>query len=110
MTVLRRATALVGFTGFYLAEVVRANVDVARHVLARRPRMRPALVTVPVRCTSDVEVATLSALLALTPGTLPVEIDRAAGTLTIHVLDSPSAERTRRDVAELERRLLEVLR
>ena len=105
-----RFMRLLRLAGFFAVELVLANLQVALAVIAPGRAMSPAFVPVPVQARTDVEVASLVGLLALTPGTLPVEIDRERGVLVLHVVNSPSAEDTCRQVGRLERQLLEVLR
>lgn len=107
---MRRLGRLIGFLGFYAVELVRANLQVTVVVLAPRPAMQPAVVPVPIRSTTDLELTILTALVALTPGTLPLEIDRARGVLVVHALRTPTTEDLREQVHDLENRLLGVMR
>jgi multicomponent Na+:H+ antiporter subunit E len=107
---VRRLARLVRLGGFFLTELVKANVLVAREVLSPRHTMRAAIVPVRVEAQSELEVTVLAGLLALTPGSLPVDIDRERGVLVVHAVHSPSAEAFRKAVGTLERQLLEVLR
>lgn len=109
---MKRLGALLRFLGFFAVELVRSNLVVAREVLLPRRTIRAAVVPVRVRATTDLEVGLLTALLALTPGTLPVEVDRTTGVVVVvvHSLHTPGADALRRQVRDLEDRLLEVLR
>lgn len=91
-------------------ELVKANVMVAWEVVTPAHRMRPVIIAVPVRCRTDVELTVLSSMLALTPGTLPLDLDREASLLYLHALHAPSPARLQARVRSLEDRLLAVLR
>lgn len=107
---MRRIVRALSFLGFFSIELVRANLQVAREVITPRHTMQPAIIPMRVQVESDLEVSLLMGLLALTPGSLPVDLDRENRILVIHLVHSPSAEASRRQVSRLERRLLEVVR
>ena len=107
---MRRLLRLVRFLGFFAVELVRSNLQVAREVLSPRHTMHAAVLPVSIRATTDLEVSALSGLIALTPGTLPVDIDRERGVLLLHVLHAPTTEEIRGQIRDLEDRLLGVLR
>ena len=107
---MRRLLRLVAFLGYFAVQVVRSNLRVAREVLLPRGPLQAAIVPVPIRATTDVEVSLLTGLLALTPGTLPLDVDRRRGVLLMHALRAPAAADVEQQVHELESRLLGVLR
>ncbi|MGN9776713.1 Na+/H+ antiporter subunit E [Micromonospora sp. H33] len=69
-------------------ELVTASFRVAG--LALRPGYRPhsAIVAVRLRVPSDLNLALTAEAVSLVPGTLILEVDREAGTLYVHVLDT----------------------
>lgn len=105
---MARPIRLLGFAAHMAREVLVATLLVAREVVSPRPARSARLVTVPIRSSTDTEVTMLVCLLALTPGTLPVEI--ADGQLVVHSIHAPSAGALRTQVADLENRLLRVMR
>jgi multicomponent Na+:H+ antiporter subunit E len=107
---LRRTAALARLAGFFAVDLVRANLEVAREVLSRRLTMHAAVVEVPVGHLTDGELFALSGMLALTPGTLPVDLDRRRGVIVLHVVHGPSGDAVRRQVHRLRGRLLAVTR
>jgi multicomponent K+:H+ antiporter subunit E len=85
-----------------LWDIVVANLAVARRVLGPVARLRPGFVTVPLEPTTHPDAAALLAsIIALTPGTVSVDIDEARTRILVHVLDlaDPAAL-----VAEIKRR------
>jgi multicomponent Na+:H+ antiporter subunit E len=86
--------ALARLAGHFLVQLVRANVTLARTILAPRDRLRTGVVAVPLDDVSDGVLAVVVHLTALTPGTLTVEIERDPTVLYIHV----TALRDREDV------------
>ncbi|MFJ6197144.1 Na+/H+ antiporter subunit E [Micromonospora sp. NPDC092111] len=80
-----RAVLVLGVS--FVAELVSASIHVA--AIAVRPGYRPhgAIIGVPLRIRTDLNLALTAELLSLVPGTLIVEVDRAGGVLYVHVLD-----------------------
>ena len=76
--------------------LVKANIDVARLVLRRRPHFRPGFLAVPMRAETDFEITLLANSITLTPGTIAVHVEREHRMIIIHVLnvgDDPDAVR-----------------
>jgi len=82
--VVRRAGALVGLLAWTVQAIVISSVQVARDIIAPSARLAPGIVILPLRCRTPMEVATLSALITLTPGTLIVTVDPDMTELSVH--------------------------
>lgn len=100
---------LVRFVVRFLFDLVVSSVQVA--VLAFRFGHTPrgAVIAVPLRVGSDLNLTLTGVALSLVPGSLIIEVDRAAGVLYVHVLgvrDHDEVERFRRSVLELEARIV----
>ena len=110
-TYFRRLPLLIRFLGFYLREMTIANIKVAAEVITPRTISRPAILAVPLDARTDLEITLFANLLALTPGTLAIDLSPDRRTLYVHALfvGDPDAYRThlKRD---LERRVLELVR
>ena len=106
-----RVRQLLGFAVYYLGELVAANLRVARDVLAPSYSMRPAIVAIPLDARTDVEITLLSNLIALTPGSLGLDVSDDRSVLYVHGMFVDDPEAFRRGIKDdLERRLLELLR
>ena len=95
----------------FVADVVRASLEVTLVVLRRRP-VRNAVVAVDLESSSDFVLTAVAAMLSLVPGSVVVEARRSTHTLYLHVLDAhdrESAEEFRRRALALEQRLLAAL-
>ncbi|PTD96947.1 Na+/H+ antiporter subunit E [Pseudothauera lacus] len=96
----------VCFVGWFALEILKASLDVARLVLARRVAIAPAVLRVRL-VRRDERVATLlGCLLTLTPGTLALDYDAAGGVLYVHALDTDGASAVEDSVRRIEARLL----
>jgi multicomponent Na+:H+ antiporter subunit E len=66
--------ATVLFVGYFLKELVKANLQMAAIVLRRELPIKPAIVKVRTRLTDPVARLLLANSITLTPGTLSVEM------------------------------------
>jgi multicomponent Na+:H+ antiporter subunit E len=102
---------ILGLGAFLAWELVAANVKVAWSVLMPTRRLRPAVVAVPLDARTDLEIALLSNLITLTPGSFGVDVSEDRRFLYVHTIDFEDVETFRRQIKDgFERRLLEVLR
>lgn len=108
--IVRNLPHLAVFIGYFLYELVVANVRVAFEVLTPHHRMRAAIIRVPTTTRTDLELTSLANALTMTPGTLTLEADPETNDLYVHTLFLSSREEFLADVARMERLLLKALR
>lgn len=99
-----RPLALARFVGYLFYELVVSNLVVARVVVSPRPRTRTGVVACPLRTTSDRMVTVLCNVIALSPGTMMVDVGEDA--IYVHALLLHDLDRVRADVDRLQRLLL----
>jgi multicomponent K+:H+ antiporter subunit E len=100
---------LLPFAGVVLADIVTANLRVARAVLMPADRLRPGFVSVPLDLRSDVGIAVLANTVSLTPGTLSADLTPDRRELVVHYLDERDPQALVADIKQrYERRLLQV--
>ena len=98
----------LGLLLFLAWEIVVANVKVVAAVLGPRRSLRPALVAVPLETMGDAQIALLSNLISLTPGTLSLDVSPDRRNLYVHAMSASSPDDLRREIKEgFERRVLE---
>ncbi len=110
---LRRVRRILSFLGFFLKELVLANIRVARDVVTPGINSKPAIVAVPLSDLSDAEITLLATLVSLTPGTMSMDVSTNRETLYLHVmhLDDGDVARLRAAIHDgFEARVKEVLR
>jgi len=106
-----RTVVLVRFVGFYMLEVLRANVRVAHDVITPTSHAKPGIVAVPLDARTDVEITLLSNLITMTPGSLTVDVADDRSVIYVHSMFLEDPDELRRAIKEdLERRVLELLR
>jgi multicomponent Na+:H+ antiporter subunit E len=83
---IRKSFFGVKLTGFFLFQLVKANIRIALEIITPQLRMNPAFVPVSVSGLTDLETMLLSNLVCMTPGTLSVELLTDKKDLVIHVM------------------------
>jgi multicomponent Na+:H+ antiporter subunit E len=95
---------------YLLGQIVVANLKVAAAVLGPRRLLRPALVAVPLDVERDDQIAVLSNMISLTPGTLSLDVSEDRKTLFVHAMSASSPDDLRREIKQgFERRVREAL-
>lgn len=70
-----------------LADIVMANLEVARLVVGPLERLRPSFIEIPLDVDHPFVATVLGSIISLTPGTVSIEIDPAKRVLLVHALD-----------------------
>ena len=107
-----RPVALARLVALFVYDLVLASVQVAVLACRAGPKARSAIIGVRLRVNTDLNLTLTAEALTLLPGSLILEVDRSAGMLYVHVLDvhdGAEAERFRKDVLALERRIVEAV-
>ena len=73
------------YTGVFLTELVRSNINMMRYVYSPRIRIRPGIVRINTKLKSPIGRLALANSIALTPGSLVVDIE--GDSLFVHWLD-----------------------
>ncbi|MCF7203025.1 Na+/H+ antiporter subunit E [Pseudomonas oligotrophica] len=106
---IRRPLRLLAFVGRVIADIVVANLHVAKLVLGPRGSLRPAFVEVPVEIGDEFVLAVLTSIVSLTPGTVSAGLSPDRRVLLLHVLDAPDPDEVVAQVkARYEAPLLEI--
>jgi len=97
-----RPLAVVRLAAFFAFELVVSTLHVAWYVVWGPSRVRTGIIACPLRVPEPGLATFLANLLALSPGTMPIEVTMDPAVIYVHVLrvDSPEAVRAR--VAHLE--------
>ena len=80
--------------GVFMAELFKANVDMARRSLGRKININPGIVKVPVKLESEYGRSMLANSITLTPGTITMDTVEEKGRLYyyIHWIDVASTD------------------
>lgn len=85
---IHRPLVLLRFIVRVLGDIVVANLNVARLILSRPERLRPAFIIVPLALKSDLAISLLANTICLTPGTVSSRLSLDRKYLLVHTLDT----------------------
>lgn len=83
----RRVIAFMKLGWLFLTELIKANIDVVKVVLQPQLRNKPGIIAVRTSLETDIERATLAALITLTPGTVSMDFSADSKTIYVHTID-----------------------
>ncbi|HEY8474816.1 MAG TPA: Na+/H+ antiporter subunit E [Natronosporangium sp.] len=107
-----RPLGLLRFWGRFFTDLVSASAKLAWTALRPRYRPRSAVIGVQLAVRSDLNLTLCGEAVSLIPGSLIVDMDRAAGILYIHVFDvsdRAAVDQFRREVHALEGRIVRAI-
>jgi multicomponent Na+:H+ antiporter subunit E len=108
---LIRFPNIIRFFFFYIAEILKSNIQVAYDILTPSFHMRPGVIALPIEAKTDAEITVLANLISMTPGTLSLDVSKDRKTLFVHAMFIDDPEVLKRQIKDqLERRVLEIMR
>lgn len=96
-----RPLALAHLVGHMLVKLIEANLVLIREIVSPGSRIRTGVIGVPLPGCTDELLTLISNLLALSPGTMPLELDQDPLVLYVHVLHLHDVEAVRNDMLRL---------
>lgn len=102
----------VPFALMFVAKVVAASFLVLYLAVVKGPKVRSAVVAVPLRSHSDLMVTATGHVISLIPGSLVVEVDRSTSTLYLHALniyEEADIDKIRRETQNIEAGLIRIM-
>ena len=100
----------IGLAGFFLWELVLANMRLALDVATPRFQMTPGIVAVPLDATHDSEILLLAMLINLTPGSVALDVSADRQVMYVHVMYMSNPDAARAEIKTgFERRVLQLL-
>ncbi len=96
-----RPVAIARLVGHMLRTVVWSNVVLTREVLSPATSIRTGVVGVPLPGCSDEILTLMTNLLALSPGTMPLELTQDPVVLYVHVLHLRDVDVVRKEIQHL---------
>lgn len=102
---------LFSFIGYFLFELIKANLQVAYDVITPKYFMKPGIVKIPLDAKTDLEITLLANLITLTPGTLSLDVSDDKKVLYVHSMYIHDKEDFVQSIKSgFEKRLLELMR
>ena len=105
-----KVSRAIGLAGFFLLELIRANLRLALDVATPSFQMTPGIVAIPLDATRDGEILLLAMLINLTPGSVALDVSDDRSVMYVHVMYMQSPDAARAEIKQgFERRVREVL-
>jgi multicomponent Na+:H+ antiporter subunit E len=98
-----RPIGMLRLLGYVVGQLAVSNVLVAREIVSRRSRVRTGVIEYRLEQPSDLTITLVANILALTPGTMPVDVTHDPPTIRVHFLLLYDREIARRSIGRLER-------
>lgn len=106
-----RVPKIIAFFANFLYDMIKANIEVTIDVLTPNYNMKPGIIKYEMDAKTDFEITMLANMIALTPGTLVIDISKDKKYMYIHAMYLKDIERFKQKMKErTERKLLEILR
>ena len=105
----RHASARVRPTGVWRlacymgSQLLVSNFVMARHILSARPDVRPGVIAHRLAQPSEEAITIMTSVIALSPGTMTVDVDRASTTIYVHFFRLVDAASARAGLERLDR-------
>lgn len=94
----RKVWQIIRFAGFFIWQLILANLRVTYEILTPAHTMRPAVVAVPLDIKNPAAITLLANLITLTPGTLSLDIAPNGDTLYVHAMHVQDADAFRNEI------------
>ncbi|MET0728360.1 MAG: Na+/H+ antiporter subunit E [Acidimicrobiales bacterium] len=101
--------AAVRLLAFFVYDLIRSTLLSAADVIRPRSRVRTGIVACPLRVDNDGLVTFLTNMIAISPGTMPIDVSYNPHVIYVHVLRNDDPDATRRLVSLLEELAVAVL-
>jgi multicomponent Na+:H+ antiporter subunit E len=89
--------------GYVSVQLVTSNVVMAREILRPHPDIRPGVLAHRLQAPSEEIVMLMTSVIALSPGTMTVDVDPASTTIYVHFLFLRDGDSARASLDRLER-------
>lgn len=106
-----RVPKIFTFTLRFIYDMLKANMEVAFDLITPKLYTQPGIIAYPLSATTDFEITMLSNIIALTPGTMVIDLSEDRKVIYIHVMYLKNKEKFIAELKEnTEKKLLEILR
>lgn len=111
MYIISKIIKLIGFSGFYILEVIKSNLIIAYDALTPTHKMKPGILEIPLDLKSDKEILIFSNLMTMTPGTMTIALSEDKTKLFVHAMYIDDPEKLKMEIKEkFEKRIAELFR
>lgn len=105
---------VLGYSAWLGKEIVVGALAIAKDAVTPGVAMDPAIVELPLRCRTDLEVSLMASSITITPGTVTLGVAAAHGdtppTLFVHAIYGSDVDEVLGSLHDMEDRLLTMTR
>ncbi len=106
-----RVPKIFAFIILFFYDLLKANYQVTKDVITPNYNMKPGIVKYQMEAKTDFEITMLANMIALTPGTVVIDLSKDKRFMYIHVMYLANKEEfIRRLSNRIEKKLLEIIR
>src|SRR5690606_7084264 len=106
-----RVPKIFAFILLFFYDLMKANYEVTKDVITPNYNMKPGIIKYEMEAKTDFEITVLANMIALTPGTVVVDLSKNKKFMYIHVMYLTNKEEyIERLSNRIERKLLEIIR
>lgn len=106
-----RVPKIFAFIFMFFYDLLKANFEVMKDVVTPNYNMKPGIVKYEMNAKTDFEITMLANMVALTPGTLVIDLSKNKKYMYIHAMYLTDVEDFKRKIdTRIERKLLEIIR
>jgi multicomponent Na+:H+ antiporter subunit E len=98
-----RIRGVVTLAGYVAAQLLVSNALMARQLLRRQPDEQQGVLAHRLQHPSEEVVTVMTSIIALSPGTMTVDVDATSSTIYVHFFRLHDVAAARRQLARLER-------
>ena len=92
-------------------DMILANLEVTLDVITPNYNMKPGIIKFEMDAKTDFEITMLANMVALTPGTLVIDVSKDKKYMYIHAMYLKDIERFKKNLKlRVEKKLLEIIR
>lgn len=106
-----RVPKIFAFILLFFYDLLKANYEVMKDVVTPNYNMKPGIIKYELEAKTDFEITMLANMIALTPGTVVVDLSKDKKFMYIHVMYLTDKEAFKSNLNNrIERKLLEIIR
>jgi multicomponent Na+:H+ antiporter subunit E len=101
----------IKFILFYLMQLIKANMIIAKDILSKNPNITPGFIEIEIEAKRDSEILALVNLISMTPGTLCLDISEDKKYIYVHDMYLKDIASAKQNIKNgLEKKILEITR
>lgn len=106
-----RVPKIFAFILMFFYDLLKANYEVMTDVVTPNYNMKPGIIKYEMESKSDFEITMFANMIALTPGTIVIDLSKDKKFMYIHVMYLKDKEAFKQNLSQrLEKKLLEIIR